>query len=137
MSAREFSIAVAGVAYPNPDGGNRLFEVKLCAPGELVELRLEPKNKADPAAIAVYSARGVQIGYVPADRCVWIGSKLRQGDEVDAIFQEELPQGAAIRLRIGGGWPALPPPRRLPARQWIVDEVDNFYSDPDGPTWGA
>ncbi|WP_409592301.1 HIRAN domain-containing protein [Sphingobium sp.] len=58
------SLAVVGVQFPNRDGSDRCFEILLCPPGEPVELRLEPHNKHDPLAIAVYSARAVQTGYL-------------------------------------------------------------------------
>ena len=109
MPARDLSLAVVGTAFPNRDGGNRQFEVAMCTPGEDVTLVPEPTNKADPAAIAVFSARGIQIGYLTADRCVWIGGKIRQGQEIRAIFQQGSPQGAVIRANLDGEDPALPP----------------------------
>lgn len=39
----------------------------LCAAGDLVELRPEPKNLYDENAIAIWSDRGVQLGYVSAE----------------------------------------------------------------------
>ena len=109
MPGRELSLAVVGIAFPNKDGGNRQFEVAMCRPGEPVSLVPEPTNKADPAAIAVYSARGIQIGYLSAERCVWIGSKIRQGQDVRAIFQEGSSRGAVIRANLDGKDPVLPP----------------------------
>ena len=109
MPARDLSLAVVGIAFPNRDGSNRQFEVAMCTPGEPVTLLPEPTNKADPAAIAVLSARGIQIGYLTADRCVWIGGKLRQGQEIRAIFQQGSPSGAVIRANLDGEDPALPP----------------------------
>lgn len=111
MAQRDLSLVVVGVAYPNRDGGNRQFEVAMCTPGEPVTLVPEPTNKADPAAVAVYSCRGVQIGYLSAERCVWIGAKLRQGQEIKAIFQEGSSRRAVIRVNLEGHDPALPPAR--------------------------
>ena len=66
MDRRELSLAVVGISHPNANGSNRRFEAMLCVPGESVELRPEPKNKHDSNAVAVFSARGVQIGYLTA-----------------------------------------------------------------------
>lgn len=108
---RPLSLAVVGGPYPNPDGSNRMFEILLCAPGEPVELRLEPKNKYDENAIAVLSARGVQIGYLSAERAPRIGQLVRQGREVLAIFQNATETGAWIRAAFDGEVPELPPQR--------------------------
>lgn len=108
MPNRDLSLAIVGIAYPNRDGSNRQFEVAMCTPGEPVALVPEPSNKADPAAIAVYSVRGIQIGYLSADRCVWIGGKMRQGQEIRAIFQEGSHTGAVIRANLDGNDPTLP-----------------------------
>lgn len=112
MPNRDLSLAVVGIAYPNRDGSNRQFEVAMCTPGEPVTLVPEPTNKADPAAIAVYSARGIQIGYLSADRCVWIGGRMRQGQDIRAIFQEGSHTGAVIRANLDGTDPTLPGPNR-------------------------
>ncbi|WP_145118935.1 HIRAN domain-containing protein [Sphingomonas panaciterrae] len=36
----------------------------MCEPGEPVHLVPKPTNEHDPAAVAVFSARGIQIGSV-------------------------------------------------------------------------
>ncbi len=128
---RELSLAVVGLDFANRDKSNRRFEMALCAPGEPVELRLEPKNPADPNAVAVFSARGVQLGYLTAERAPWIGAKLRNGEEHRAVFQEPSATAAWIRIRFGGDAPTLPQPRPAPP------PYDDFEPDPDGPEWGA
>jgi hypothetical protein len=45
----------------------------LCASGDLVELRHKPRNPYDENAVAVWSERGVQLGYVCAKRALLIG----------------------------------------------------------------
>jgi hypothetical protein len=110
---RQLSLHVVGVTFPNKDGGNRRFEILLCAPGEPVSLVLEPKNSADPNAVAVFSMRDVQIGYLSADRAAWIGGLIREDIEVQAIFQETTHIGAAIRVGLHGELLTLPP--RKPA----------------------
>lgn len=104
----ELSLAVVGAAHPNPDGSDRRFEILLCAPGEPVELRAEPTNGADPNAIAVFSSRGVQIGYLTAERAPWIGSKLASGVDIRAVFQSKTAYGALIRANLEGADPVLP-----------------------------
>lgn len=135
MDERELSLAVVGIDYPNPDKGksDRRFEMLVCEPGERVVLRLEPKNKHDELAVAVFSSRGIQLGYLTAERCGWIGSKIRAGDSYEAVFQEPAPTAAIIRIRFGGGAPTLPPAR---PRAVLRPEGD-FHPDPDGPMWGA
>ncbi|MDO7843483.1 HIRAN domain-containing protein [Sphingomonas immobilis] len=133
MDDRELSLAVVGLDHANSDKSrsNRRFEVALCAPGDPVELRREPKNKADRNAVAVFSERGIQLGYLTAERAPWIGGKLAAGEEVSAVFQERLAAVAVIRVRFGGAAPTLPPPRAVPVYS------HDFTPDPDGPEWGA
>jgi hypothetical protein len=130
---RELSLAVVGLDFANSDKSrsNRRFEMALCAPGDPVELRREPKNKADRNAVAVYSERGIQLGYLTAERAPWIGGKLAAGEEVVAVFQERLAAVGVIRVRFGGAAPKLPPPRPP------VVYHDDFTPDPEGPEWGA
>jgi hypothetical protein len=108
---RQLSAAIVGITYPNKGRGpTRLFELKLCKPGEPLELRPEPKNEHDEHAIAVFSARGVQLGYLPSERAVLIGSRLRNGVEVIAVFQGLDASVGWCRVAFGGEVPALPGP---------------------------
>lgn len=135
MDERELSLMVVGLAHPNEDKAksNRRFEAALCEPGEPVELRREPKNKHDPNAVAVFSARGTQLGYLSAERAPWIGGRILLGEEINAVFQQVDITTAVIRVKFGGGAPTLPPPRpRRPTRSF-----DDFEPDPEGPEWGA
>lgn len=135
MSDREFSLAVVGIGYANSDKAktNRRSEVAWCTPGEPVELRREPRNKHDKRAVAVFSSRGIQIGYLRAEQAQWIGGKILAGELYEVVFQEARPEIAVIRIRFGGGSPTLPPPRPQPT----PPPDDDFYPDPDGPDWGA
>ena len=108
MPLTSLSLAVVGVDYPNKRGPGRRFEIELCRPGEPVQLIPEPKNPADPRAVAVFSVRGVQIGYLTAERCGMIGQAIRNGHDVRAIFQKKAPYGAVIRAAFDAD-PALPP----------------------------
>lgn len=140
MDQRELSLAVVGIDFDNPgkDAVGRRFEIAMCSPGEPVELRPEPTNKHDPRAVAVYSFRGIQIGYLTAERCGWIGAKIRNGEDVVAIFQEVASSAAIIRVRFDGQQPTLPPPR-APEDDGIDHDMvdDDFEPDPEGPDWGA
>jgi hypothetical protein len=133
-AVEEFSLAVVGINHPNADKSSRRFELALCVPGEPARLVLEPKNKHDPAAVAVYSARGQQIGYLSRERCLWVGSRIRAGEEHEVVFQDLDDHIASVRIRFGGGAPSLPVPRpKAPA----PDEDDMLCTDPEGPEWGA
>jgi len=103
------SFAIVGIDYPNKRGPARRFELALCVPGERIELSPEPTNKHDPYAIAVYSCRGVQLGYLTAERAPWIGAQIRQGRELRAIFQGMTDKVGWLRLAFDGEVPTLPP----------------------------
>lgn len=122
---RELSLHVVGADHPNRDGGNRRFEILLCRPGEVVALVPEPANPVDPNAVMVMSARGVQIGYLTADRAAWIAGMLREGREMQAVFQERTAIGAAIRAGLDGAAPVLP---HLVAHDGADSEPD-FWPD--------
>lgn len=127
------SLHVVGASHPNADGGNRRFEILLCAPGDPVELVPEPKNPADPNAIAVFSSRSVQIGYLTAGRAAWIGGMLRNCRLVEGIYQSATLVGAAIRVAFDGDHPILPtadatrpiPPEAAAIEFW----PDEIYPD--------
>ena len=126
MPLPPLSLAVVGADFPNKRGPTRRFEIAVCPPGEPVELRPEPKNPADPRAVAVFSVRGVQLGYLSAERCGRIGALIRSGRAVTAIFQEATSYGAVIRVAFDGNEPALPPAREPQAEQ-------DWWPDPEWP----
>jgi len=110
-------------------------------PGEPVELRPEPRNPFDERAIAVFSCRGVQIGYLPAERCGRIGQLIRQGHELRAVFQAQAKFGAWVRIAFDGAQPILPsasqPEPAVGADQdWFPDEIwPDEQADSQGETW--
>lgn len=120
----QISLAVVGADYPNNRAPSRRFELAICRPGERVDLVPEPKNKADRRAIAVFSERGIQIGYLSAERCGRIGALIRQGHELKAIYQATTGYGAIIRVAFDGHDPTLPPQREPPSepQEWWPDE---------------
>lgn len=126
----ELSLFAVGVAHPNPKNrGNRQFEILLCEPGEYVMLVPEPNNPHDESAVAVFSCRNIQIGYLTAERAPWIGGMIRQGRLITAIFQEATPSGAAVRVAFDGKVPTLPPARQRPKPPPSQDDDSGFYPD--------
>jgi len=129
MSLAELSIFVVGINYANEDGSDRRTELGRLAPGDPVELRREPENKHDPDAVAVFSGRGAQVGYLPAAFCKEIGQRML-AEPYAAVFHWLGEQVAAIRIRFGGGEPTLP-------QDHEPREPGDFFPDADGPMWGA
>jgi len=131
--ARELSLIVVGALHPNADGSNRLFEIRMLNLGDGIRLALDPTNKADPSAVSVHSSRGYQIGYLSADRCGLVGGKIRQGQDVRAIFQQATRDGAVIRVHLDGQDPTLPPPPPEP----VAPEpgAPHYEADPDSGFW--
>lgn len=111
------SLAIVGADHPNRKGPTRRFEIAMCLPGEPVHLIPEPKNLADPRAIAVYSARNIQIGYVRAERAQFIGSMLNRGT-LSAIFQSAAKWGATVRVHLDGTVAVLPSLSDSRAADW-------------------
>lgn len=108
MPLPSLSLAVVGADYPNKGKSpTRRFEIALCRPGEPVELRPEPTNKADPYAVAVYSERGVQLGYLTAERAPRLTQIIEQGHDVAAVFQRPATYGCVIRAAFDGEQPVL------------------------------
>jgi hypothetical protein len=131
-SLRPLSLAVVGVRYANKDKArsDRGFEIALCKPGEPVELRPEPKNRHDRHAIAVFSVRGIQLGYLTAERAPRIGALLRSR-EVAAVFQAPAPHGAWIRVAFDGEAPSVPaaPPPTAKEPEFYPDEDFGWPDD--------
>lgn len=130
-SLRPFSLAVVGGPYANADGSNRQFEILLCTPGEEVRLRPEPRNKHDHNAIAVYSCRGVQIGYLTAERAPLLGNLLGR-TQVHAVFQRKTEFGAWIRVAFNGESPDLTE-AMLVDHAHSADPQPEFYPDEEWP----
>jgi hypothetical protein len=144
----ELTTSIVGIDFPNEDKSksNRRMECMLCAPGDAVELRLEPTNPYDENAVAIFSERGTQLGYVSAERAPLIGKRMKEGETI-AVFQAMHGSGAYIGIRFGGGVPTLPAPvpdvpKRPPSRharpaQHSVYDPRAFYLDEPSLEWGA
>ncbi len=118
------SVAVVGANHPNADGGNRRSEIAFCDPGEPLALVPEPKNEFDEHAVAVFSARHFQIGYIASQRAVYLKKLMRDGHTVEAIFQDLAPFGAIARIGVDCA-PTLP---ELGA---VEDDGDDDVDYPD------
>lgn len=132
------SLAVVGVEYPNRDKAksNRRFEIALCKPGDPVALVPEPKNPADPNAVAVFSDRGTQLGHVTAERCGRIGALIRDGREVQAVFQQAARYGCVIRVAFDGEAPVVSLDTKPILKQRDVrEEADPDYGFEPDPVW--
>jgi hypothetical protein len=103
------SLAIVGIDYPNKRGPSRRFELEICMPGEPIELRPEPNNQFDEHAIAVFSCRGIQLGYLASERAVLIGTLWRHGHETRATFQALEAKVGWLRVALDGEEPVLPP----------------------------
>lgn len=112
MGTNDFRLRLVGERFDNEDGSSRQEELARCTVGEIVELVREPSNPHDPSAVAVYSCRRVQIGYVGADRSAWIGSKMDRGYPVRAAIgairggRSGLPFSAVLALNLEGEEPS-------------------------------
>lgn len=126
------SLAIVGAGFPNAKGPSRIFELSICEPGEPVALVLEPKNKADPRAVAVYSCRDIQLGYLSAERCGRIGAIIAQGREIRAIFQGRTEYGGVARVAFDGEDPILPAVQSSVQRH-VAEPEQDFWPDPEWP----
>lgn len=124
MNLPDRTLSVVGAKFEL----TRKIEIEECTPGEFVELRPEPKNKHDPNAIAVFSCRGIQLGYLRAEDAPRIGQIMNQ-TEVQAVFQQETEWGCYIRAAFDGSTLDLPQ---------SIERDDDLGGDPDfwpDPEW--
>lgn len=120
------TLPVVGAPYINRDKSSRQFEILLCAPGDPLTLIHDAKNRYDEHAVAVFSERGVQIGYITAERSPHIVQLLRDGHELSAVFQAQTRWGAFAR--IGVDEPAILP-KVKPLPKDGSDPDSGFYPD--------
>ena len=82
-----------GERFANSDGSSRQEELARCRPGQRVCLEREPDNPHDPLAVALYSKRGVQLGYLGRKDARWIAPLIDAGQSVVAIAADITPKG--------------------------------------------
>jgi hypothetical protein len=132
---KAISLAIVGADYPNKRGPGRRFDLALCVPGEPIELRPEDNNPADEWAIAVYSCRGVQLGYIPSQRAPLVRKWMSEGREMTAVFQARSAFGGWVRLGLDGEVPIVdlnrPEPDVVGAVSDGADRDYGFQPDPE------
>jgi hypothetical protein len=94
-----------GERFNNADGSSRQHELARCKPGEALNLRREPGNPRDSRAIAVYSCRAVQLGYLSRAHADWFAPMLDRGASAAASVVTVAPRGRpfsplALTLRL-------------------------------------
>jgi hypothetical protein len=122
------SLAVVGATHKNADGSDRELEIEACTHGEPVSLVPEPENKFDRHAIAVFSCRQVQIGYISAERAPRIGALMGE-HEIQAVFQRPSEFGAWARVTFDGTPPLLTP--TMLVAQDAEPSAGDHYGEPD------
>lgn len=127
MTLAQRTLAVVGANHMPGVG----FEITMCRPCELVQLVPEPENEADENAIAVYSARNVQIGYLPSERAAFLIKVLKGGETIRAVFQEPTPWGCYIRMSFDGSVPILP--EKVQGSVQEIDPEPDWYPDEEWP----
>jgi len=90
-----------------------------------VHLVPEPNNPADPNAIAIFSCRHVQIGYLTAERCPYVARLMSREPKLKAVFQAAANYGAIIRINLDGKTPEIPDPFSAPEEEHWTDEYFN------------
>lgn len=115
MGWNDFSLAGCGEWFDNEDGTSRQEELARCAPGDWVDLVREPDNPHDPRAVAIFTRRGIRVGYLRRDRAAWFCGKLDRGYDVRVIIERirgaDLPGstlGILLRINMDGEEPELP-----------------------------
>ena len=93
MPFDHFFSKIAGVSFTNRDASSRQAALARCRAGENLRLVREPKNPHDDEAVAVYSKRGEQLGYITE----------RANDDVSIWLDEETRVEAFITEITGGG----------------------------------
>ena len=81
MPFDHFFSKIAGVSFTNRDGSSRQAALARCRAGENLRLVREADNPHDEEAVAVYSKRGEQLGYVTErandDVAIWLDDGMR------------------------------------------------------------
>lgn len=111
----DFSLPACGEQFDNEDGTSRQAELARCQAGDWLDLVREPDNPHDPMAVAIFTDRGVRVGYLRRDRAQWIGSKIDRGYAVGAIVErikgahlDGATLGLVMRVNLDGDEPELP-----------------------------
>lgn len=93
LADNEYLLIATGERFRNADGRTRQDEIALCGIGERVELRREPQNPRDRMAVALFSIRDSQLGYLNREHAAWIGALIDDGEQVGATVHRIGPKG--------------------------------------------
>ena len=109
LASNEYLLTGVGERFANVDGSSRQDELGRCQPGEPIHLEREPCNPRDRRAVALYSSRGVQVGYIGREPAKWLAPLIDDGQLVVASIVRIAPKGrpysplcATMRVRISG-----------------------------------
>jgi HIRAN domain len=111
VAVRKYVFDLAGEGQLNDDGGSRQQELWRCYPGEVAELIREPRNRHDPNAISVRSARGVCIGYIARDDAAGLAPIIDAGRHFTAQIHElrgGIPDYPSYGCRVSIAWDGKP-----------------------------
>ncbi|MES3092634.1 HIRAN domain-containing protein [Sphingomonas aerolata] len=97
----------------------------LCAPGVAVELRFEPSNPYDENAVAIFSERGTQLGYVSAERAPLIGKRIAEGEAIAVVQTMHGSRVLTLPDPVPDA-PKRPPPRQARSAQQPVHDPHAF-----------
>ena len=90
---KPFTLIGTGERFNNADGTSRQRELALCQHGEPVIMIREPANPRDRMAVALFSVRGIQIGYLSREHAQWIGKEMDDGREASAVVTSVASKG--------------------------------------------
>lgn len=109
LSPNEYLLIGKGERFANADGSSRQDELGRCLPGEAIRLEREPDNPCDPMAVALYSSRAVQVGYVGREHAEWLAPLIDAGRSIEASVSRVAPKGRpfsplalTIKIRLEG-----------------------------------
>jgi len=113
---------IVGESRRNADGSNRQTEIRRCRAGDAVSLCCEPDNPYDRNAVAVFSKRGIQIGYLSSEHAEWMTDKVARGlataiiERINGGVAGKPSLGVCLRVNYKGEAVEPPKPRGLLAR---------------------
>ena len=93
LASNEYLLIGTGERFANSDGSSRQDELGRCRPGEAIRLEREPDNPRDPMAVALYSSRGVQVGYLGREQAKWLAPLIDGGHSLSVIVDRIAPKG--------------------------------------------
>ena len=93
LAPNEYLLIGKGERFANTGGSSRQDELARCLPGEAIRLEREPRNPRDPMAVALYSSRAVQVGYLGREHAEWLAPLIDAGQSIKASVIRVAPKG--------------------------------------------